>query len=56
MLDEEHDVDSTQSGQALPHRVQVFLIVEVMPLHVHARLLVVVMVASLRLTGHKQTA
>lgn len=52
VFDEKHDVDSTQSRQALPHRVQVLLllIMEVMSLReIHPRVLVVVMVASLRL-------
>lgn len=53
VLDQKHEVDSAQSRQALPHSVQVFLVlvgVVVMPLReVHPRILVVVMVASLRL-------
>lgn len=52
VFDQKHEVDSAQSRQALPHGVQVLLVllVEVMPLRgVRHRVLVVVMVASLRL-------
>lgn len=55
VFDQKHEVDSAQRRQALPHGVQVFLVlvVEVMLLRgVRRGVLVVVMVASLRL---KQT-
>lgn len=52
VFDQEHEVDSAQRRQALPHTVQVFLmlLVEATPRRgVQRRLLVVVMVASLSL-------
>lgn len=52
VFDEKHEVDSTQSCQTLPHSVQVFLM-GMMSLHIHPRILMVVIVASLRLK-HQQ--
>lgn len=52
VFDQEHEVDSAQRRQALPHTVQVFLmlLMEATPHRgVQRRLLVVVMVASLSL-------
>lgn len=48
VFNEKHKVDPTQSSQTLPHSVQIFLMT-MMSLHIHPRILMVVIMASLRL-------